>query len=181
MREFIDIVHLMEAKITPVLEPTPANIALAKKYIFRKWIEREREVYDRETKWREVRGIEKEFAEPSDLSNGCKFSSLFCSVIFGGKMVGNYDHYFTILPNGIRLDLNDEAGDIKNMLIKHNEGTGKDPYRIDDLFMIQSLKADRRDVSVRVTAWLNEFCLELGLPNQFRRTSSGNIIPVNSV
>lgn len=176
----------------PLLPVTSGNIRKAKAFVMKKWVEREREFHARDELYRAAHlpfylkhkpdaaheYKPREFVPPSDLSDGCKFSSYFCSIVFGGKMAGNYDHYFVILPNGSTLDLNDEAKDVADMMAAHFKGEGGDPYRVDDLFMAQALRPDRKNVSKRVADWLNEFCEEQRLPQRFVRTASGAIKPV---
>ncbi len=175
-----------EARSQPLLPVTPENITIAKKFVMKKWIEREREDHDQDEKRRAImkkRGGERynynpqEFCEPTDLTNSCKYSSYFCSIVFGGKMMGNMEHYFTKLPNGEILDLNDEAKDVRDMLERHKQsGFERDsPYYHDEVFCHKGVKYDQRDVSRRVSEWLNEFCREQGLPYHFERTRHGTI------
>lgn len=84
-----------------VLPVTPENIAAAKEFVFAKWIERAKE-YGHDA--------------PVDLSSACKFASLFAAEVFDGQVRGNFFHQWVELPNGQRLDLNDEAEDVATML-----------------------------------------------------------------
>lgn len=64
--------------------------------------------------------------EASDLSNSCKFTSLFMWVLFGGKLQGNELHQYVLHQTGI-LDLNKDAMDVQQM---------KEPHRHDAVFFL---------------------------------------------
>ena len=83
------------------LAATPENIAAAKSFVFGKWRERAKEL-----------GRD----DPLDLSDACKFTSLFAALVFGGTLHGNFFHQWIALPDGRTLDLNDEAADVITML-----------------------------------------------------------------
>jgi hypothetical protein len=91
-----------EQDIRPARLPaTPENIARAKKFVMEKWIERARERYEPRV--------------PTDLSNSCKFSSLFAREIFGGRLRGNQAHQFVELADGTKVDLNIDARDVREL------------------------------------------------------------------
>jgi hypothetical protein len=70
---------------------TPDLIDRAKQFVLRKPQER---------------AMERGYSEvPADLSNACKFASLFAQRIFGGQRRGNWDHQYLVLPNGQPLGL----------------------------------------------------------------------------
>lgn len=85
---------------TAHLPATVDNIHRAKDFLMGKWVE-----------WHQERGND----HPEDLSNSCKFSSLFAREVFGGRLRGNHLHQFVELPNGQILDLNIDARDVLNM------------------------------------------------------------------
>lgn len=60
------------------IEPSEEAVQAAKVFLLQKWIERHHE-------------LEKSGPEPTDLSDSCKFTSIFASVVFGGEITGNYD------------------------------------------------------------------------------------------
>jgi hypothetical protein len=93
-----DVDPEFEQAVKPARLPaTPENIARARDFVLEKWQERGRE-----------RGY-----EVSDLTNSCKFSSLFAREIFGGKLRGSQAHQFVELPSGKILDLNIDAKDVR--------------------------------------------------------------------
>lgn len=120
--------------------PIPAtqdNIAKVKEFVFKKW--QERAVERGET----VR----------DLSNSCKFTSMFAQKIFGGEIRGNYNHQYLVLGNKI-IDLNDEADDVLKM---------KNPWQHDKKFFgKRDHKASMKSCEPRVDQWVEEFIQTLG-------------------
>lgn len=96
VREFINIVE-SAGKFLPA---TPENIALAKEFVMQKWRER---------------AVERGLPEPADLTNSCKFSSLFAQKIFGGQIRGNENHQFVRSDDGQIIDLNIDAADVKKL------------------------------------------------------------------
>jgi hypothetical protein len=152
------------AGLPSMLPATPENIARAKAFVMKKWIERHYEQngsYDRPP------------PAPTDLSNACKFSSLFAQAIFGGKLRGNEGHQFVELPDGQRLDLNFDAADVIRMTTRFEQDGKKgwlkyhgdefeewhgDPYSHDPKFFgnpdhINSMKS----ILPRVKDWVHEF------------------------
>lgn len=130
------LINLIEAKTTLPLAPTPKNIAIAKRFVLRKWEERK---------------LERGAAEPHDLSDSCKFSSLFAQRIFGGRLRGNEKHQYVSLGGSI-IDLNADAADVQDM---------KHPYRHDPVFWGNTDHvASMRSCIPRVDQWIEEFLAE---------------------
>ena len=137
------------------LPATPENIAAAKSFVFGKWRERAQEL-----------GRD----DPLDLSDACKFTSLFAATIFGGTMRGNFFHQWVELPDGHTLDLNDEAADVITMLRGEIPDDAK-PYADEmrkklppSLYTRDDRHMRRRDnkqsmasVRPRVQQWADEF------------------------
>ncbi|MFA5490203.1 MAG: hypothetical protein WC284_13455 [Candidimonas sp.] len=116
-----------------ILEPTPKNIQMAKNFVLMKWKERAKE---------------KKLPLPVDLSNACKFNTLFIKKIFGGKIKGNYNHQYNVIDGKI-IDLSDDSSDVILM---------NKPYEHDEIFFgnpehIESLKSCQN----RVDQWVDEF------------------------
>jgi hypothetical protein len=88
------------------LPATSENIERAKQFVLKKWIERFQERYPSLAK--DPTGPD----YPRDLSNSCKFTSLFAQAVFGGRLRGNEGHQFVELEDGQRLDLNADAEDV---------------------------------------------------------------------
>jgi hypothetical protein len=85
---------------------------------------------------------------PQDLSNACKFTALFGSVVFGADIGGNYDHVFNVLDGKV-IDINAGSADV--MALAH-------PYRHDDAFIGSGDFQDSMDTCVsRVEDWICEF------------------------
>jgi len=80
-------------------EPTPEAIAIARTAMDHLWHERCHE-----------RG-----ESAGDRAGSCKFAALVARNLFGGRLAGNLNHVFVILPNGQRLDLNDDQPDVVAM------------------------------------------------------------------
>lgn len=118
------------------IKATDENIAVVREFCLQKWQERHLE----------NKGGEDEI--PQDLSNACKFTALFGSVVFGADIGGNYDHVFNVLDGRI-IDINAEAADVKALA---------DPYRHDDMFIGSGDFQDSMDSCVsRVEDWLCVF------------------------
>lgn len=132
------------AEREPILAATEENIAYAKQFALQKWIERARE-----------RGLE----EPTDLSYGCKFASLFVWSVFGGKLSGNYDHQFVVLDKKI-IDLSHDSSDVRSL---------EQPHRHDPVFFGSPDHLDSMNSCLpRVSQWSQEF-LEVNAPATKRR------------
>ncbi len=127
------------------LPATPENISAAKTFLMKKWVERHRE----------RNGYTAE--PPLDLSSSCKFTSLFARAIFGGKLAGNWNHQYVILPSGEILDLNVDAADVKAM--------GNAAYQHDSKWWNnRDHRASLASCRARVEQWVEEF--RAGLPQQ---------------
>lgn len=83
------------------LPATSENIAAVKVFVLRKWQEM---------------AIKKGQPKPQDLSNACRFSAVFAAELFGGQVRGHDFHFWVVLPNKQRIDLNVDAADLKMML-----------------------------------------------------------------
>ena len=137
------------------LPATPENIAAAKSFVFGKWRERAKEL-----------GRD----DPVDLSDACKFTSLFAATVFGGTMRGNFFHQWVALPDGRTLDLNDEAADVITMLRGEIPDDAKDYassmgkklpsslYTPDERHMrSRGNRQSMASVRLRVQQWADEF------------------------
>lgn len=126
-----------------LLPPTPENIERAKQFAFQKWIE-----YHEERKAR--CGPRVNYRMPHDLTNACKFTSLFARAIFGGRLRGNEAHQFVQLADGTIIDLNIDAEDVQQLedyAHRHEVGFWGNPDHKDSV-----------DSCVpRVDRWVNEF------------------------
>lgn len=93
-------------------EPTPEAMIQAKDFLLAAWRERT---------------LETGRPEPDDLTDSCKFTSLFMAVEFGGSVRGNYFHQFCRLPDGHVFDPNEDACDVRTLLETHqmNKGNGR--------------------------------------------------------
>lgn len=89
------------------IRATPENIERARDFVLQKMIARHREKYGHIAALRDK--------VPSDLSDTCKFSSLFARELFGGRLRGNQAHQFVELKNGQILDLNADAADVARL------------------------------------------------------------------
>ncbi len=99
------------------------------------------------TKWRE-RAMESGKPVPADLSSACKFSSLFVKLVFGGGIVGNRDHQF-VVREGVILDLNAAASDVRALPHAHEEGEGFIGSEDHHFYM--------KTCVPRVRSWVKEF------------------------
>lgn len=135
-------------KITEItqghLPATPENIAKAKAFLLQKWQER---------------ATERGRAQiPDDLSDACKFVSLFAQRVFGGKIRGNWHHQYLFLPGNQILDLTEPSRELAQL-----RANQVDPYQHDRQFFGNRVHRDSMaSCEPRVTAWVQEF---LGGPN----------------
>lgn len=112
-----------------------ANIAQAREFCLEKWVERHRD-------------LKIGSPAPVDLTNACKFTALFGSVVFGADIAGNYDHVFNVLDDE-RIDINEGSSDVLAL---------EDPYRHDPNFIHSPEFEDSMKSCVsRVEGWINEF------------------------
>jgi hypothetical protein len=133
-----------EEKVYPArIAATPSNIARAKDFVMRKWIERHHE------RFHNVAAFKNDV--PTDLTDSCKFTSLFAREIFGGRLRGNHDHQFVELPGGQILDLNIEASDVRRLGAEAHEHD-------DELFWGNPEHKDSvESCKPRALAWAKEF------------------------
>lgn len=117
--------------INESLEPTDDNIKQVKQFVLKMWKERAKE---------------NNKSEPSDLTNACKFSSVFGQKIFGGKVEGNYHHQYNVLPDGTKLDLTDGAGGTQYKLYHDKKFYGNREHK-------QSLDS----IQPRIEDWVKKF------------------------
>jgi hypothetical protein len=129
----------MSLKLLRRSEPNfQAKVAAAKAFVFERWCERAAEL-----------GL----SEPDDLSNACKFSSIFASHVFGGEMQGNWFHQFVVLDDDSVLDLNEDAADVKAML---------DPYEHDEEFWMNEEHAESMaSCEARVARWIAQWDIQM--------------------
>lgn len=129
------------------LSATPANIARAKAFLLRKWKERWHERNPSGPTYSAAFGWNR---EPEDLTDACKFTSLFAQRVFGGQIKGTYHHQYVKLPDGQLLDLNIDAADVKSL--------GKGAHDHDPRFIgsRDHLESMASCVS-RVDSWVAEF------------------------
>lgn len=126
----------------PPLQATPGAIAFARGFLLVKWKER---------------ALERGSAEPSDLSNGCKFAYMFAQRVFGGALRGNWDHQFVTLPSGQLLDLTAPCVNVAELA-----AANRDPYRHDvDFWGNHEHLASMASCEPRVTRWVGEFLAQL--------------------
>ena len=98
-------------------------------------------------KWRE-RAKERYMKPPEDLSNSCKFTSMFVRQILGGHITGNFYHQFCIVEDEI-VDINQNCKDVLEL---------DEPHFIDSNFIgnrdhIFSLES----CIPRLNDWIDEF------------------------
>lgn len=120
-----------------VYQASKDNLVIAKRIAFIGWAARAKE-----------RGLE----PPSDLSNGCKFSSLFVKLLFGGEIKGSYLHQFNMIGDEL-IDFSEESLDVREI----KEG-GDDPYEVDDDFLFNDEHIESMYSCLpRVQSWINRF------------------------
>lgn len=134
---------------------TPELFELAKEIASEGWISRSKEKHQ---------------PLPEDMSGGCKFSSIYFKLLFGGQMQGNYLHQFNVL-NGKVFDLNKDCNDVKQMKKEFIDKIGENPYKHDICFFgnpdhIESMQ----NCFNRSLEWSKEFKIRhkelLNSPNQ---------------
>ena len=120
-------------KKTRKLRPTETNISRAKAFVLAKWKERAAEL---------------ERPEPKDLTDACKFASMFAQQIFGGRLRGNHDHQWLEIDGNI-VDLTDAAG---------VERWPEDIHEHDDDFWGNEEHQENMATCIpRVNRWVQEF------------------------
>lgn len=118
------------------IEPTEEHMSMVREFLLEKW--RERAVEN---------GIASDKL-PTDLTDSCKFSALFGSVVFGGQISGHWGHVFNLVDGEV-IDINAEASDVKGRARIHRH----DSEFISSYDFYQSMKTCRE----RVSGWLREF------------------------
>lgn len=125
------------------IDPTPENLSIAREFLLEKWIERHDEL---------GRGA----SRPIDLSDSCKFSALFGTVVFGADVGGNFDHVHNVLDDGEILDINALAADVAAMSA---------PYEQDEEFLASNALFDSlASCAGRVEGWIEEFAARIAAP-----------------
>lgn len=116
--------------------PTHNHIMRAREFALKKWKERAQE-----------RGS----PEPADLSYSCKFTSLFAQKLFGGKIKGSWDHQYLELPDGMVIDLNIDAEDVRAL--------GDKAHTHDPSFFRgnHDWRDSMQSIKPRVNQWVKEF------------------------
>lgn len=98
-------------------------------------------------KWKE-RARERGLPEPKDLSNSCKFCTLFVKALHGGEIRGNYHHQFNVI-NGEIVDLSFDSEDVSKL---------DDPYEHDEIFWLNpEHKESMKSCKPRVRQWVKEY------------------------
>ncbi|AOG03472.1 hypothetical protein [Bosea sp. RAC05] len=126
----------------------------ARVFVLDRWIERDEE-RARELAalaevsfddWVQKRG----WRAPSDLTNACKFASLFAKLIFGGSIAGNEKHQFNLI-NGRIVDLTAGSSGLAGM---------KGAYRHDPIFFgNDDHLASLVSCMPRVREWADDFTM----------------------
>jgi hypothetical protein len=118
------------------IEPSPENLEIVRGFLLEKWRERAAE-----------NGVPQPDL-PVDLSDSCKFSALFGSVVFAADIAGRWDHVYNVVDGEV-VDINAHAADIRGR---------PDIYRHDPAFIGSG---DFRDSAAscvaRVSRWIVEF------------------------
>ncbi|TLX17062.1 hypothetical protein [Rhizobium sp. MHM7A] len=128
-----DFFHRYFEEFGDGIEPSPENLTMVREFLLEKWRQRAAEL-DKEP--------------PTDLTDSCKFSALFGSVVFGADIGGNWNHVYNLVDGEI-VDINAEAADVKGRrgIYKH------DSSFIESYDFRESMKTCRE----RVSTWLREF------------------------
>jgi hypothetical protein len=136
------------------LPPSSENLALVREFLLEKWRERYVERHNDNLR----AGIETDFVLPFDLSNSCKFTALFGSVVFDGEITGNYDHIFNMV-DGKKVDINKTAADVISNPKAH---------RVDKRFLAfnEDLYESLKSCVPRVESWIDEFGRKMELTQE---------------
>ncbi len=128
---------------------------LARVFVLERWIERD------EARVRELAGLagmpfedwvrQRGWRAPNDLTNACKFSSLFTKLIFGGSIAGNESHQFNLIDGRI-VDLTAGSSGLVGL---------KGAYRHDPIFFgNDDHLASLVSCMPRVREWADHFAME---------------------
>lgn len=87
-------------------------------------------------------------SKPIDLSQSCKYGSLFIQQVFGGSIRGHYEHQYNLI-NGRLIDLSHDSLDVGKM---------NNPYLHEqEYFEIPELHASLTHCLPRAKKWADEF------------------------
>lgn len=125
----------MPPLVPALLVLTATELALARQFVFAKWLQRAHE-----------RGE----AVPMDLSRSCKYGTLFMRTVFGGVIAGNYQHQFNVIDDRI-VDLSDAAADVLAL--------SRPYFEEPELFAIAEHQASMLTCQSRVDDWVREYLL----------------------
>lgn len=115
---------------------TYENFAYAKLFLFGKWCES---------------AMERQVAQPNDLSGACKYGSLFMQCVFGGGLRGHFEHQYNFI-DGRLVDLSHDAADVGRM---------SNPYLHEpEYFSVPELQASLAQCLARSEGWADEFIAE---------------------
>jgi hypothetical protein len=117
------------------IDPSPDNLELVRSFLLEKWQQR-------------AATLTPDKPSPIDLTDACKFSALFGSVVFAADIAGNWNHVFNIV-DGELFDINAEASDVVGKANIHRH----DAEFINSGDFSQSMQS----CLGRVAAWINEF------------------------
>lgn len=131
--------------------PIPAtddNIELAKVFALRKWRERTQQ---QNTLYSALSDLPDK-PLPEDLTDACKFCSMFALKVFGGTMQGNYDHQWSVTEQDEVIDLTDSGQHPDHFYY----------YCHDDDFWLNEDHVDALESCIdRVNDWFASFVEEL--------------------
>lgn len=132
----------LEADTKALLPLTEENATRSASFLLRKWKER---------------ASERREAEPADLSNSCKFVTLFVKHVFGGHIEGHHAHQFNVIDGRV-VDINRDAADVRRL---------PDPHAHDESFFANPDHLDSlASCMPRVSRWIDEFLLETQMPSE---------------
>jgi hypothetical protein len=116
-----------------IIEPTEYNLKIMQKFCMDMW---------------KKRAEERQVEVPKDLTNSCKFTSIFLRHFIGGEIGANECHQFVIKDNDI-FDLNKDACDVLNM---------KEPYFQDYEFIGNPEHIESIETCIpRIEKWIEVF------------------------
>lgn len=144
--------HAWLASMTPT---TPDDIARAKAFAMSMWRQR---------------ALELGRPEPTDLSDACKFCSLFAQGIFGGSILAHDFHCWTMVDGEV-IDLAEDGRDVLDLAdgrvptsatdYANRYGltwNGDDPYEADVCFMARREFVEAMESCIpRTTRWIEEW------------------------
>lgn len=136
MRAVIDLESLTTA-MKPKVALNAHTLNLARAFVFKQWIARAIELGHQPL--------------PMDLTNSCKFSSLFAQRVFGGTIEANESHCFNRI-NGKVVDINEFAMDTISL---------DEPHECDEYFMEEpEFHESMTSCLPRVERWCDEFIIQ---------------------